>query len=259
MGKLFRFSIFCILIILLLKPTFNFVNSGGNKEGNLKYTRESKSVDSTETENIVNKSTEGKNKEVIDVPLIEQLPGLINGCEVTSLAMMVNYYGEDVTKETLVKEVKKDKTPLVKNSAGEITKWGDPNYGFVGDIEGDDGYGYAIYPSALLPLANKYLDNKAVDLTGETTDTLTKYLSNEKPILVWVTSDFTIPEDFITWKKGNKEIKATFSEHCIILTGYDDENFYYNDPLNVGKDKSIDKETFEKVWEAMGKMALSYD
>lgn len=258
MGKMFRFSIFCILIILLLKPTFNFVNSTGKKEVNLNYSKDSQDVISTEVEDTV-EDLMVPQKIIIDVPLISQLPDFINGCEVTSLTMMLNYNGVGIDKNSLAKQVKRDPTPMVKNSSGKIIRWGDPNDGFVGDLEGDNGAGYSIYPKALLPLANKYLKNNAVDLSGESIDTLIKYLSQKRPILVWVTTDFSVPDDFITWTKNNKQIKATFSEHCVILTGYDNNNFYYNDPLNLGKNKVVNRQTFEKVWNSMGKLALSYN
>lgn len=32
-------------------------------------------------------------------------------------------------------------------------------------------------------------------------------------MLVWVTTDFTVPDDFVTWTKNGKEITATFNEH----------------------------------------------
>ncbi len=52
------------------------------------------------------------NKEVrqpLDVPLINQMdsPKLYNGCEVASLAMILNYSGYHVTKNELANEVKK--------------------------------------------------------------------------------------------------------------------------------------------------------
>ncbi|WP_372583921.1 C39 family peptidase, partial [Lactobacillus helveticus] len=34
-----------------------------------------------------------KEKQKLNVPLDNQLPDLPNGCEVTSLAMLMNYYG----------------------------------------------------------------------------------------------------------------------------------------------------------------------
>lgn len=257
MGKMFRFSIFCLLIILLLKPTFSFVNSVGNK-GKVHYSKNSKDINSNVVEESVDDFMIAK-KVIMDVPLINQMPEFINGCEVTSLTMLLNYNNIKISKTALAKEIKRDTTPMVKDSSGNIIKWGDPNDGFVGDLEGDNGSGYSIYPKALLPLANKYLNNNAIDLTGETTKNLIKSLSEKKPILVWITTDFAVPKEFMTWTKNNKKIKATFDEHCIILTGYDEDNFYYNDPLNLGKNKAIDKETFEKVWDAMGRLALGYN
>lgn len=261
MGRMFRYLILFVLIILLLTPTFKYVNSLANKEVSLDYSQDIKDVSSAEVEESIEETVDDymiPQKIILDVPLISQLPDLINGCEVTSLTMLLNYTGVSIDKNELVREVKIDTTPMVKDSDGNIIKWGNPNDGFVGDIEGYDKAGYSIYPKALLPLSNKYLNNTAKDLTGETVDTLIKYLSQKSPILVWVTTDFSVPDNFITWTKNGKQIRATFSEHCVVLTGYDENSFYYNDPLNVGKNKVIDKETFEEVWSSMGKLALSY-
>lgn len=42
-----------------------------------------------------------KPEQQLNVPIENQMPDLPNGCEVTSLAMLLNYYGIKVTKEDL--------------------------------------------------------------------------------------------------------------------------------------------------------------
>ena len=170
--------------------------------------------------------------------------------------MMLNYIGIDVDKLTLADEVKKDPTPIVR-SGDVITSWGDPQYGFVGSISGNTGVGYAVYPEPLIPLINDYTDDRGVNLTGKSLDTLKQYLASDHPIIVWVTADWTMPS-FITWTKNDKTIHSTFSEHAVLLTGFDEDYFYFNDPL-ANQKSYVSINTFESVWTAMGSMAVSYD
>ena len=53
------------------------------------------------------------------------MPDLPNGCEVTSLAMLLNYYGINVTKEDLAQKI-----AHVSSYDGNYR--GNPNKGFVG-------------------------------------------------------------------------------------------------------------------------------
>lgn len=194
----------------------------------------------------------------LDVPLIAQKPELYNGCEVTSLTMLLNFKGVKVDKLTLVKDMKKDKTPMVKGKNGKIISWGNPDYGFVGDVTGKNGPGYSINPNALLPLAENYYEGQAMDLTNCTLEDLQLYLMMKSPVVVWVTCSMNVPNNFVIWKDGQGlPVKATFSQHAVVLTGYDENYFYYNDPLSKTKNAKISKEQFSKVWNAMGKKALS--
>ena len=194
----------------------------------------------------------------MDVPLVSQLPELNNGCEVTSLTMMLNYKGVDVDKMTLSEEMEKDNTKLIHDEDGDIKVWGNPSEGFVGDVTGKKSIGYAIDPKPLAKGIDKYYKEGYTDLTGCYISDLERVLSSDRPIVVWVTSKF---RDDLVWVKwidsNNKEIRATFSTHAVTLTGFDDKYIYYNDPLTNEKDNKVSKEKFIKVWEMMGRKALA--
>src|SRR5690625_7358460 len=68
--------------------------------------------------------------ETLDIPLINQMdhPRLYNGCEVASLAMILNYHGMDVTKKELA-----DTVEQVQLTYDNGLKTNQKN-GIVGDI-----------------------------------------------------------------------------------------------------------------------------
>lgn len=192
----------------------------------------------------------------LDTPVVEQNPELYNGCEVSSLAMLLQYKGIEVDKMTLADQIKKDTTPLVCDKDGNIISWGDPNNGFVGDITGKNE-GYGVYNKPLTELLEKYMPGKSVDLTGKDVNSLYMSIQNGNPVVVWVTIDLKPDEDFVTWECNGKEIKATFDEHAVLLVGYDKNYIYINNPYTGQKNEKISKDTFEAVWKSMGCMAVS--
>lgn len=193
---------------------------------------------------------------LIDIPIIPQLPELKNGCEITSLTMMFNHAGISVDKLTLANKVKKDNTPLT-HKGETIATWGNPHVGFVGDITGKTP-GYSIYPEALTPLIEEYMPGKSLNLTGANYEDIERALVDNRPVLAWVTSDFKTPTRPAQWIINGETISVYFSQHAVLVTGYDENNVYYNDPLSNTKNKSVSKDVFKAIWEIMGKKALSY-
>ncbi|MBP1930091.1 C39 family peptidase [Ammoniphilus resinae] len=198
-----------------------------------------------------------KQKIILDVPIIEQNPELKNGCEVTSLAMVLQYAGMKVGKMELAKQVPKDNDPVSKNSKGDITHWGNPAHGFVGDITGKN-MGYAIFAKPLEKLMDRYLPNRTVNLTGKSFDTLLNQVQSKKPVLVWTTGDFKSPDRWESWTHGKEKIKTPLDLHVVVLTGFDSNYVYVNDPLTGRKNQKVDKQSFIRSWNELGKQALSY-
>jgi uncharacterized protein YvpB len=156
----------------------------------------------------------------LDVPLLLQLPSYPTGCEAASTAMMLKYAGYNVSVGTVINAM-----PYHGS---------DPNKGFVGNPR--TWGGYTIYPPALLGVVRSYTGS-AVDLTGASAETLRNYLRDGKPVVCWI-------------REGG-------GLHCIAVTGFDAQNFYYNDPYG-GKDKRVSNSTFASMRAGLGNRALSY-
>ncbi|HDR4428032.1 C39 family peptidase [Bacillus thuringiensis] len=188
-----------------------------------------------------------------NVPFIQQLPELDRGCEVTSLAMMLQYAGITVDKMKLANEIKK--VDFMNDGVR-----GNPNEGFVGNIYTFSESGYGVYHGPLFQLAKKYLPNKAVDLTGKSIEELYKSVKAGQPVVMITNATFApLDEDeFTTWETNNGDVSITYNEHCVVLIGYDQESVYIRDPLKHSLDVKVPREKFEQAWVQMGSQAISY-
>jgi uncharacterized protein YvpB len=190
------------------------------------------------------------------VPLIMQKPELDRGCEVTSLAMILQHAGVEVDKMELAEKVKKDHTPY-RNDNG--TYYGNPNDGFVGDIYTFDKMGYGVYHGPIAELAEEYLPGKIRDLSGGSfEEAVLEPLSDGKPVWIIINAKYQkLPEsEFRTWNTPSGQVQITWSEHSVVVTGYDEKYVYFNDPLGVAK--KAERAGFEEAWVQMGSQAITY-
>ncbi|MFX3624962.1 MAG: C39 family peptidase [Ectobacillus sp.] len=186
------------------------------------------------------------------VPFIQQLPELRRGCEVTSLAMLLQYEGVQVDKMMLAREI--DRVPFRQNG-----QYGNPNEGFVGNMYSVNEPGYGVYHKPVFKLAQKYAPNKAIDLTGRDIEDIYKIVGKGSPVWVITNVDFQplSEEKFETWNTNAGEIKITYYEHSVVIVGYDKENVYVNDPLAKKPKSALPRKAFEKAWEQMGQQAIA--
>ncbi|GHU52600.1 hypothetical protein AGMMS49975_08730 [Clostridia bacterium] len=190
-----------------------------------------------------------------NVPKIVQNPELPRGCEVTSLTMLMNYFGVQKDKLSFAAELKKNDVPRTRK--GGYTYWGDPNDGFIGDMYNMRKAGLGVYHAPIFELLYKYFGDSAVDLTGADFGDLIYQINNNSPVWVIVNSNYKTlaPRDFETWDTPNGEIKITYKEHSVLITGYDEKYIYFNDPLDSYT--RVQKENFIACWEQMGKQAVT--
>ncbi|PEX37971.1 hypothetical protein COK00_30545 [Bacillus cereus] len=188
-----------------------------------------------------------------NVPFIQQLPELDRGCEVTSLAMMLQYAGITMDKMKLANEIKK--VDFMNDGVR-----GNPNEGFVGNIYTFSESGYGVYHGPLFQLAKKYLPNKAVDLTGKSIEEMYKSVKAGQPVVMITNATFAPLDEaeFTIWETNSGDVSITYNEHCVVLIGYDKEFVYIRDPLSESLDVKVPRENFEKAWIQMGSQAISY-
>ncbi|WP_160724751.1 C39 family peptidase [Bacillus sp. USDA818B3_A] len=186
---------------------------------------------------------------VLNVPLLNQMaaPRLKNGCEMTSLAMVLNYHGVKVTKNTLANQV--NKVPWTYSNGLR----GNPNIGFVGDMA--TGPGLAVYNGPVLSLAKKYVGNKAVNLTKKPFSEVLGYVGQGLPVWIVTTTTFAPVSNFHSWNTPQGPIRITFSEHSVVITGYDQNYIYINNPYG-NKNQKLNKTNFINAWEQMGSQAI---
>lgn len=189
---------------------------------------------------------------IADVPHIMQRPELDRGCEVTSLAMLLQFYGFDVTKMSLADEI--DKVPFEEGNYR-----GDMREGFVGNMETFNESGIGVYIDPIEKLAKKYAKGKVISLEGKDISSIYKQVAKGRPVWVITNAEFKkLPESaFTTWNTKNGELKITYSMHSVVITGYDKDYVYVNDPLAQLPNTKLAKKDFEEAWVQMGSQALT--
>ena len=197
----------------------------------------------------------------LDVPIVNQLDdsnggrALGDGCEVASLAMLLQFAGVKVTKEEL-----QDAMPTVP-MVGEDGLHGNPNKAFVGNMAGAAGSqgGYSVYHAPVAALAQDYLLNrsfKVVDLSGQSFTVLLKELASGNP--VWVITTTSMQPDLLeeVWETAEGTIRVNWMLHSVVVTGYNDKSVFINDPYGYAQNVPYDRADFEAAWKLMGSQAV---
>lgn len=169
----------------------------------------------TEAETIdTNNATSHSNIVNIDVQYISQYPELPTGCEITSLTMVMNYYGFKVSKTQMASNY------LEKENNGDFREV------FVGDPFSVHGYG--CYAKPIVNAANKYftgnhLNAKAIDISGSDFDVLLAHIRAGVPVLVWNTMEMKPAYVSAHWMTDTGMVEWIAPEHCVVLIGYNEE------------------------------------
>lgn len=195
----------------------------------------------------------GKDKEeqsrahMIDVPYLSQEYGYPSGCEVVSATMLLQYYGYPITVDQFIDDYLEKQDFYRKDG---VLYGADPNRAFAGDPW--DKWSCGCYAPVIKRSFDRILwsGHKAVNTTGTPLEDLKEYIDRDIPVLFWASIDMqpTGKGDRWTSVLDGTLIQWISQEHCMVLVGYDEENYYFNDPYQskglVGYEKSLVQKRF---------------
>ena len=176
-------------------------------------------------------SAEGEDdgkKVLLDVEYTSQ-EGFPNGGEIVSAVMLLHAWGINMDLDTFVDNYL-DKGEMYLSSDGFHAP--NPNEAFVGNPRSSDGYG--CYAPVIVNSLER-CKHAAMTVYNETGATLSelceKYIDNGMPVMVWATTNMREPREGHTWRApSGEEFTWIGYKHGLLLVGYDDQNYYFNDP-----------------------------
>ena len=191
-----------------------------------------------------------KQEQKLDVPLENQMPDLPNGCEVTSLSMLMNYYGIKVNKNELAENIQHVD---FFTDGGKYR--GNPNQGFVGHMSIANA-GWCVYNGPLYNVARKYTTH-IENITGSNFLSLLKLVSNGHPVLIITTTTFNRVNDMQTWDTNTGKVNVTPSSHACVITGYSKPKkvVYVNNPYGY-KNQPVNWKNLQASYNQQGRQAL---
>ncbi|MCL6595111.1 MAG: C39 family peptidase [Firmicutes bacterium] len=185
-----------------------------------------------------------------------QFPQLPNGCEVTSLSMLLGAVGHPVSKMRLARLMPVDPTPRRLGAGGQILAWGDPNVGFVGSVYVHaDGFG--MYHGPVVRLIDRLLPGRGLDLTGRPFDSLLARVAAGQPVEVWTTVPLSPDVPWVTWQSPEGPVHTTLEEHAVLLVGYTPSKVLIANPFNGEAAQSVPRARFIASWQVMGRQAVT--
>lgn len=190
------------------------------------------------------------------VPVMDQMAHFPSGCESTAAVMALRYAGVNISVADFV-----DKHLPMSDafSYKDGQKYGPSPYEyFLGNPRSTNAYG------CMAPVIEKAVasvlggSERVRNATGMSmTELCERYISNGIPVLVWATIEMTNPGYTDSWilPDGTKYTWPT-NEHCLVLIGYDEKRYYFNDPYS-GRARSCLRELGEQRYTELGSQAIA--
>lgn len=211
----------------------------------------------------------GKNRPVtdpavskIEVVCIDQREDYPTGCESVTAVMALGHAGVDLSVDDFIdRYLPMSRTPQSDDN-GVYHVEANPREAYLGDPRTQEGWGcYApvIRKAVEAVLAAEDSAVKVEDLTGQPISALCQdYVFQGVPVMVWATQGMASPSYGPTMvvEETGERFDWISPEHCLLLIGEDEGNYWFNDPLEGGE-VAYEKKAAETAYQALGSQALA--
>ncbi len=186
-------------------------------------------------------------EKLLPVKNIQQNPELQSGCEITSAAIVLNYFGFKMTKMDLL--------PFLSISNDFSTVDGklrgpSPWKTFVGDPQSER---YGCYAPVIADALNNYLlsvgsKRNAYDITGTSPAELYSLVDQGVPVIIWATVSMEAPSPGPEWylEDSGDYFQWMLKEHSMVLIGFNGTQAIFSDPDDPKGTVSYDRALFEQ-------------
>lgn len=197
---------------------------------------------------------------LLDVPYINQIESYPTGCESVSAVMALQYLGIDITVDEFIdNHLKMAQTPYCDNPQGDCFGFSPWEF-YIGDPYTDEGFGCfaPVIEEALLDILDKNQYEVKELYNIPVSKLCSDYIAKEIPVIFWATMYMSDNISQIYWYDVNTNEKIDWVQpmHCMLLVGYDEEYYYFNDPLTE-KNQKYTKDETENAYKAMYSQAIA--
>ncbi len=173
-------------------------------------------------------------KKILEAPYIDQTERWVYGCESISAVMLLQYLGLPVQPDEFIDTY----LPRAQSTEKDGVMYAaDPADYYINDPR--DASGWGCYAPCICRALENVLDDygragdfAAVNETGRTAEQLCRtYIDAGLPVVFWATLDFGPCTPVRHWTlPDGRDFGWVGGEHCLLLVGYDDAHYWFNDP-----------------------------
>lgn len=187
---------------------------------------------------------------------------LTAGCETYACTMLFRLLGFDVDEFTFADDYLISR-PVDFDERSDDLEGPDMYSAFAGDVY---DYGFGAYASAMAKSMNRYLTDQKSELAAYAYENISletlceEYIDNDIPVMIWATVYMDEPYVGVSWvvdyvdENAKSEIGDTVewygNEHCLLLVGYDEKNYYFGDSsegIIMKYEKSLAAERYRQL------------